>query len=57
MSNLELISNAMPVTPPSRKPFGSKKAFRPILANKMPTPICEYSNITFLIFKLFFLFD
>ena len=37
-SDNSLINMAIPVTPPSRKPLGNKKAFKPMLARKMATP-------------------
>lgn len=36
---------AIPVTPPSKKPLGSKKAFKPILANKIAKAIDSPSQI------------
>ena len=34
----------IPVTPPSKKPFGKRKAFRPILASRIATANCENSH-------------
>ena len=34
-----LIRMAIPVTPPSKNPFGSKKAYNPMLASVMPINI------------------
>ena len=44
MSSLEFTNIAIPVTPPSRNPFGNKKALRPILANMIPMAIWKYSE-------------
>ena len=35
---------AIPVTPPSKKPFGSKKAFNPTLDKKIAKAICKNSE-------------
>ena len=39
ISKIWLNKIAIPVTPPSKKPFGSKKALRPMLAKTIPRHI------------------
>jgi len=39
ISKSSLSKIAIPVAPPSRKPFGSKNILRPILARKIPIAI------------------
>ena len=47
------INRAIPVTPPSKNPLGSKKAFKPILAKTIPSAICAYSDRDFMSLLLF----
>ena len=44
---------AIPVTPPSKKPFGNKKALSPILARTIPRAICPYSEKKLYAFECF----
>lgn len=53
ISTWVLTSSAIPVTPPSKKPLGSKNALSPILARTIPKAIWRYSEISLKVFVFF----